>query len=331
MSVSLIKQKPQALADLGTEIVGEAEQSLASYLEVDLSASVNVQMERVLHDARQSMEAALRMGLRLLAVRAQCQHGEFERLVREAGIGERDSQSCMRLARAVAAEGDERRRAALLGMGKTKAVLLLSAKPEVRDQILESPELLSEALEGSVRELEALKERVTDMTAQRDTAIAQRDDLAKQLRRQERDAEENGDIPPAVSGLRAEGAALVKKAELALNSLSPLGVDLLNLVGSEAASGYINPSLRLVLSGIVALRVQADGLIQQYADALGDDVHKLTSPSAGLEALDASEIETVVKRWQSLVTAHQMEAEMRENKRANETPGKRGRKRKVVP
>lgn len=158
--------------------MGDAERALAEYLGVDLTASPDVLVGRAKESLNRALTADLEMGLQLLAAKDKTEHGEFGELLAAHGIGTRSAQRNMQWARAFSAEGDARRRDALLAMGKTKAVLLLSAKPEAREQIMGSPELLTEALEGSKRELEATLKEHAEKLQRHEEAYA---DLEAQL------------------------------------------------------------------------------------------------------------------------------------------------------
>ena len=335
-NVSLLKiNQEQAVANRQPDadvMLGQPEHALASYLEVDLTATVETQMQRVKADARQGLETALRMGLRLLAVREQCKHGEFEGLMQDAGVGLRDGRGCMQLARAYAAEGDQRRRDALLEMGKSKALILLTAMPDVREKVMESPELMRDALEGSKRDFEnqlaELKAQVTDLSVERDTAISQGKSLADQLQRRRTD-NGNSVVPMVVADLRAEMAALIKKAELAITSLYPLGVETVDLRGDFRAGEWVEPTLRLGLSGLLALRELVDGSIKSFSEAMGERVKRLQSGPDALAFLDESEIKAVAEEWARLTAVHQHEAALREYERGQAKPKGKGRPAKA--
>lgn len=143
------------VAVLKTEIT-DAERALAQYFEIDLAAPPDVQIARAKEGVRNLLQQEIEVGLRLISLREQVEHGEFLPALAEIGIAERAARQSMMTARAFAAEGDARRRQNLLEMGKTNAVLLLSAKPEVREQILNDPDLSHEAMEASKLELQRL-------------------------------------------------------------------------------------------------------------------------------------------------------------------------------
>lgn len=312
--------------------IGSAERGLADYLEVDMHAQVDTQIARIKQDAKDGLKTALRMGLRLMSVKAACEHGEFDHRLYEAGVGAREAQNCMQAARAYAAEGDARRRDALLEMGKTKGMALLATIPEVREQIMDSPELMADALEGTTRDFEAqlarLKAEVVDLAVERDTALADLKATEKKLKRSQRD-DEDAYVPTVVADMRAEMAALIKKAELAITSLYPVGVEIYGLRGHDEAREWVDPSLRLGLSGLLAVRELIDGSIKSFSEAMGEQANRLKSSPDTLAFLDATEIKTIAEDWARLTATHQHEAALREHERAAAKPRGKGRPAKA--
>lgn len=295
-------------------------------LGVDLGAPLEERADLAAQHMNRSQRHMLAAGLLLGSIKRECQPGEFLALVEARGFEERAAQRAMQYAQFVLSRPDGERNG-LLEMHVSKVLALASADPEVIEDMLVSPD---EGLSGlSVREL---RQRIRDLEAQstnaaieRDTAVAERDGLAKQLRRRQRDAEDGDGVPMLVADARAEGAALVKKAELALAALHPLGVEVCNMTGHDEAGAWVKPSLRLLMSGLIALRVQADGLIEQYAKALGDDVKKLQSQPDALAFLDEAEIKAVAEEWSRLVATHQHEAALRSHEREQAKPKGKGR------
>ena len=309
--------------------IGDSERALAAFFEVDLTVPVEVQMERVTADARRGLETAICMGLRLLAIREQCAHGEFEGRVQECGLGRRDAFNCMNLARSFAAEGDQLRRDALLEMGKSKALVLLAADPTVRDQIMESPELLRDALDASKREfadqLAELQGRLENLDVQMAAAEAERDGALKRLNKRNQRDEDEGGVPLVMADLRSEIAALVKKAELAIDSFTPLGVELVGYRGHDEAGVWVEPTGRLAIAGLLALRLLADGAIKRYVEALDLDYAAFDGKPEALAFLAPAEILAVAQEWPTLVALHGHEAALRQHEREQAKPKGKGR------
>lgn len=305
----------------------EADTSAAASLGIVLGGSLEERIGRAVYAFNNATRYAVEAGYLLLSVKGEVERGQFESGIEELGLSSQRASELMRMAKFATALPDERR-AEMLMLPKSKVLALAGADAEVIADLMADPEggdlgaLSVRDLRKEIRRLEAEK---ADAAVDRDTAIAERDGLAKQLRKRRRDEEENNDVPVVVSDVRAEAAELIKKAELSLSSLYPLGVEIVNLAAHSEAYGWKAPSLRLVLSGIVALRVQADGLIKQYAEALGDEVHKLASQPEGLTFLGESEIKTVAEDWARLTATHQHEAALRAHEREQARPRGKGR------
>ncbi|HEX7866563.1 MAG TPA: hypothetical protein VF555_16525 [Variovorax sp.] len=301
--------------------------AFAADLGVDLTGSLEERADHAAQHMNRSQRHMLAAGLVLASMKADCEHGEFIALIEARGFEERSAQRAMQYTQFVLSRPeDERRR--LLETPSSKVLALASADPEVIEDLLKGGgesdlnTLSVRELRQRIRELEAAQ---TDTAVQLDTVTAERDGLAKKLKKRARDEEDHEGTPIVVADIRAEGAALLKKAELSVDALYPLGVELCGLAGTEAAQGYVNPSLRLLLSGIAALRMQIDGVLKQYAEALGDDARELASPPEGLAFLDDTEIANVAEEWARLTSTHQHEAAMREHERKQAKPRGKGR------
>lgn len=304
----------------------------AGSLGIVLTGSLEDRIGRAVYAYNNATRYAVEAGYLLLSVKAEVEHGQFEEGIEALGLTRQRASELMRMAKfATLLPAD--RRAEMLMLPKSKVLALAAADAEVIADLLDAPQgdevelqsLSVRELRKRIRELEA---KAVDAATERDTLAAERDGLAKKLRRRERDAEDHEGTPLVVADMRAEGAALLKKAELALGGLHPLGVEVVGLASADAAD-WIKPSLRLVLSGIVALRLQADGLIAQYAKALGDDARKLASQPDALAFLDETEIKTVAEDWARLVAVNQHEAAMRAHERKQAKPRGKGRPEKA--
>ena len=108
------------VADLTDLQIGTEEAALAAYLEVDLQASPETLKARIRHDAETGLRIMLAMGLRLMALKAATNHGDFEDALSDIGVSPREARRAMQTARAFAAETDEARREQILQLGKTK-------------------------------------------------------------------------------------------------------------------------------------------------------------------------------------------------------------------
>lgn len=299
----------------------------AAGLGVDLTGSLEERADLAAQHMNRSQRHMLAAGLLLASMKADCQHGEFMALIEARGFEERSAQRSMQYAQFVLSR-PEAERERLLGTPTTKVLALASADPEVIQDLLEGGDD-SDLNTLSVRELRvrirALEKQTADIATERDTFEAERNGLAKKLKKRLRDAEDHEGTPVVIADMRAEIAALFKKAELSLDSTYPVLAELVALGGNELAGAWVKPSLRLALSGLVALRLQIDGLIKSSVDALGDKIDALLSQPDGLAFLDEGEVKAVAEEWASLTSAHSHEAELRKHERKQAQPRGKGR------
>lgn len=294
-------------------------------LGVDLRAPLEERADLAAQHMNRSQRHMLAAGLLLASIKNDCQHGEFMALIEARGFEERSAQRSMQYAQFVLSRPDDER-VRLLDMPASKVLALASADPEVIEDLLGHPdeglgELSVRELRQRIRDLEAA---TTDAATERDAAIAERDGLVKKLRKRDRAAEDAEGTPLVVADMRAEAAALIKKAELSVNAVYPLLTEAHGLRGG-AASEWIDPSLRLAMSGLVAVRLQLDGVIAACADALGEKLGKLKSQPDGLSFLDEGEIKAVAEEWARLTATHQHEAALRAHEREQAKPKGKGR------
>lgn len=301
--------------------------AFAAELGVDLTGSLEERADLAAQHMNRSQRHMLAAGLVLASVKADCEHGEFAALVEERGFEERSAQRAMQYAKFVLSRPDDERRR-LLETPSSKVLALASADPEVIEDLLKGGDD-SELNTLSVRELrQRIKDAekyAADLAAQRDTFEAERDGLAKKLKKRARDAEDHDGTPEVVADIRAEVSALVKKAELSIDSTYPVLAELVSYTGHELIGPWVKPSVRLALSGLVALRIQLDGKIKSCVEALGEDAKKLQSQPDALAFLDAGEVKAVAEEWASLTTVHGYESEQRAHERKQAKPRGKGR------
>lgn len=299
----------------------------ASRLGADLEAPVEDRADRAAEHMNRSQRHELASGLLLASIKAECEHGEFLDLLAERGFEERSARRAMQYAQFILSRSDDEREF-LIGQPKTKVLALAGADAAVIEDLLEDGE------DGDLNSLSVreLRQRIKDAEAQladtaveRDTAFAERDGLAKKLKKRTRDAEDHDGTPVVISDIRLEIAALLKKGELSVDTLYPVLVELIGYSGHEQAGVWVGPSVRYTISGLVALRMQIDGLIDKCVKALGEDVKRLQSSPESLSFLDENEIKAVAEEWPRLVGVHEHEAALREHERKQAKPRAKGR------
>lgn len=267
-------------------------------------------------------------GLALLKARAQCEAGQWSTYLSEVGIPKQRAAELMAVADLIAkSEPAERER--LLGQPKTVLIGVARLDDAMREAAFAQGRF-SERLSIAEYEesIEQMHKQMADMAVQRDKAEADLKAMEKKQRRAERDAEDQV-VPLVVADARAELAALIKKAELAVTSLHPVGMEIVGLVSHGEAVEWVEPTLRLGLSGLLAVRELVDGAIKSFAEGIGDKVERLTSQPDTLSFLDASEIKALAEDYGRLTALHQHEAALREHERAQARPKGKGRPAKA--
>lgn len=303
---------------------------VAEQLGIVLGGAIGDRITRAVVSYNMAARLAVEAGYLLLSVKSEAEHGQFIDSIEAMGLSQQRASELMRMAK-FATMLPEAHRADLLTLPKSKVLALASADPAVIEQMLEDGDV-SDLDDMSVRGLRLrireLQAGTTDLAVERDTALADLKASEKKLKRSQRD-EEDAYVPSVVADMRAEMAALIKKAELAVTSLHPVGVEIVNLRGHDEAREWVEPSLRLGLSGLLAVRELIDGSIKSFSEAMGEQAERLQSSPDTLAFLDATEIKTIAEDWARLTATHQHEAALREHERSQAKPRGKGRPAKA--
>lgn len=289
---------------------------LARDLGVSLNQTLSERADSAAEHMSRSQRHMLAAGLLLASIKAEADHGEFISLIEARGFQPRSAQRAMAYAQYIvqqpAAERDR-----LIGMPAGKVLALASADPEVIEALVESGEnidaLSVRALQERIRDLEAA---VADRDVKLETAQAEAT-AAKKAAKKERASE----VPVAIFDIRAEAVAHVERSRLAVEEISALGRDLYNLRGVEGVYQWVDPTARLTLTGLQALRIQIDGVIKSMVDAFEVDGVQ----PAPLSYLTPDEVDEAAKRFADLVALHQHEKALRAWEREQERPRGKGR------
>lgn len=292
----------------------------AAALGIDLAGTWEERADRAAESMNRSQRYMLASGLLLASVKAECQHGEFTGLIAARGFEERAARKAMQYAAFICSRSEEEREL-LIGLPKSKVLALASADAEVIEAVLAgdgeaSIDALSvRALQDRIRELEA---QAVDTSVQLETAEAKLATAEKKLAKPQ--AERADHVPLVVAELRAEIAALVKKAELAIDSFNPLGQDLIALVGTEAAHAWADATIRLAVAGLSSLQLQVAGVLGKFASAVPD----ARIPDR-LSHLSLQEVAETAGHWTVLTRAHEHEKALREWEAEQKAPRGKGR------
>jgi hypothetical protein len=138
------------------------------------------------------------------------------------------------------------------------------------------------------------------------------------------------DVPPQVTDLRRETAALYKQADLAVKSLADLAQPLVDLHHIQKAQPWVTPSAVQAYTAMQSLHATLAVQMAAWRDAFGlDDVQGLP-PITDHAFYQPEEAALVATHFVAMADTHAKEGIKRANQRANEVAGKRGAKRKDV-
>jgi outer membrane murein-binding lipoprotein Lpp len=308
----------QVLSDRA--VFAEADAALADYLGLDLTTAPDVRAERAVLAYNSATRSLVEAGLLLASVKRDVSQEAFIELINQRGMHKQRAYSLMNGA-ALAARLPEDQREQVLALGKSKVLALGNASPEVVDQMLEEDDIDINAL--SVRDLRArlreLEAEVADTAAQRDAAEAEATGLKKKLAKTPLEREDA--VPVVVADLRAEFVACTGKVDLALKSIEAIGPELVAMVGGPAHD-WVDGTARLAVSGLVALRMQIDGVLRKYTNLLPDGDRPDPVPSSYLSQQELAEC---ADAWKVLAQTHTYEQDLRAHQREQERPRGRGR------
>lgn len=318
-------------ADVRTFDYSPADEQAALQLGIIVGGPAADRINRAVVSHNMAARLALEAGYLLLSVKSDSVHGEFEEAIADAGLSRYRAAELMRTAKFVTSL-PESQRADMLTMPKSKVLLLASADADVIEDLLNDEDggdldaLSVRELRLRIRELQANN---ADLSVHSDAVTAERDGALKRLnKRNQRDEDDEG-VPAVMADLRAELTALLKKGELAMTSLHPVGVDIVNYSGHADVGEWVKPTLRLGLAGLLAQRELIDGSIKSYVEALGEDAERLVSQPDALAFLSNLEIKDVAEEYGRLTAVHGHEAALRQHDRNAAKPQGKGRPAKA--
>lgn len=291
--------------------------------------NLNAPAERRWEAAVEHQDAAKKhfaaLGLVMLSLKADLPHGEFQREVEARGFEVRQTQRAMGYAQFVFSR-PKVEQGELLKLSQTKVCTLAAADPEVIELVMQ--EGIEDMDASSVREfrqkIAELKAKNTDLWVQMDAVEAERDGALKRLNKRHQHEDDVG-VPVVMADIRAEAAALVKKAELALESFHPLGGELMGYVAHAEAGAWVQPTGRMVIAGLMALRVLLDGHIADYVTALGVSGIDFGGKPDALSFLQGDEVDAISHEWADLTALHSLEEALRKHERNQARPRGKGR------
>ena len=297
----------------------DLEKNLADNLGVSLQGSHEQLVQYAIIKANESLTCQIEAGLFLLAAKAQCEHGEFKPLIEYYGFNYRRAVEWMTAAKFVAKLEPEQREEMVL-MGKSKVLLLSQAEPEAVGDLLSDEDVDLQALtfhdiKQRLRETQA---KLTQKNVEVQKAEAEKNKLEKQLAAATTSRADISDIvPPHVSDIRLEVAALFKKSELSIDGIARQINDIHLLEPEWSLS-----AARSTFAALQSLIAQAKGAAAALHKAYGSD---LDGDNSTMERLTQKELFKCATEFKELIAEHEHEAALRAHERDQDKPKGKGR------
>lgn len=286
---------------------------------IDLSGSNEALMCRAMDKANQTVVLQVEAGLFLAAAKAQCEHGEFTPLVESFNFNPRRAQEWIQCAEFVSRLPKEARDDMLM-LGKSKLLLLSQTDPEVVQEALkgEGFDVDGLSIAGTRRHLKEVEAKLTQRGVENKKLELENERLQKQLVAATATRADVTDIvPPHVSDIRLECAALYLKAELSVDGIARLTNDI-HLLDSEWALSAARSTFAALQSLLGQVKGAAAALHKTYgADLDGDH--------STMERLTQKELFKCAVEYRELTGEHEHEAALRAHERDLDKPKGKGR------
>jgi hypothetical protein len=248
---------------LSTGSLDSADESVAAGLGISLAGSVAACVERAVAAQNTAAALVLEAGYLMLKAKAECERGEFLKLLKAHGVTQQTASDLMLTAKFYTSLDPEKRKQVFM-LSKTKLRALAAADPEVVQDLLEDPD--NELKSLSVRDL-------------RDT-IRQQEAEYKILRQQhETLRREHNNLTKAKQpgeGIYNARTVEVRHEAAALEYASRVNVDALDVIYGEvindSETSHQERELQLHAIAIAAggLLARAELLYARIKDDLGD-------------------------------------------------------------
>lgn len=202
-----------------------ADELAATELGISLAGSTEVCLQRAVSAQNAATALVLESGYLMLKVKAECEHGEFEKRLKTHGISRQRAYELMSYAK-LYSRLDAEQRKQVFSLPKTKVLALAAADIEVVQDFLDDPGV---DLTLNVRDLR-LRLRDQESMHKQTIEVLQADIKHKDsiIQRLEREGHRTYHFDPHTHLVREECLAHQAECELALNSLRQLFEDCIN-------------------------------------------------------------------------------------------------------
>ena len=226
------------------------------------------------HDMANAATLLVRSGVKLSIAKDQCQHGEFEPILKALGISSQRASEAMRYSE-FAAQLESKEREKYLLLPKKSALLLANAEPALVEFLLEDG---NEELARKLRKRSELVELARELTETEDAlgkTAKENEALHKELKalKEAQYATVAGsEYPASVIQLRKEAAVLADEAIASLSSIRyhASNFDYLGITGcADQDERNMHAAMFPCLNNIASIISTATALLNDLCDSYG--------------------------------------------------------------
>lgn len=294
------------------------ERELAQWMHIDLERDRDELLRSAAYKANRSIQLFVEVGIELIAAQDRCTDGEWEPLLNSLGIPSQRASEHIRVARFMA-RVKPADRTKMLGLPKTKVMLLAQADDEVIESLVENEQEFDATTALTVQEMRSrLKQLEKDNYAlglRLDTAQAERD---RALQLKQPDIRWNSDVQE----IRDESTQLSGAAMQALDDLEQvlvkLALELPRLVPQdERGASQYRAAASVTYQSIVGPLGRAARLLNRFKDDYGLTEY-CSDQTEDLPLLSDTEARQFYDNWKMMVRLASIAKQDREMRRRHE-------------
>jgi hypothetical protein len=312
------------LRDVAKFEVTGALMELGKRLGVDLGQDMtpDERLDRAAVNLSRSAQYMLAAGLDLVALRTQCEHGTFLEMIQERGFSKDAAYRAISYAQFVGSRSPDEQ-ARLLDLPKSKVLELAKADPMVVDVLMQEDGPIDMSA-MNVRDMRTrileLERAMTDSNVQLKTAEAERDAAHKRLAKAH-SMNRKDQVPTRIADIRAEIVVTQMQMVRLVESLHPMGMEMLDLYETDAAS-WVEPTAQIALAGLISAHSALGEQIKAFAKGFRLAPDRKLDVAFGLTA---QELKDVAQAWDMSVRHAEFEKALREWERSKDRPRGKGR------
>lgn len=328
----LTQPNEQAIAEFA---LTDQDRALADWVHISLDRPVAELQESVIVKANRTARLRVEIGLEMLAIRNQCEYGEWTQWLQASGIDRERAAEAIRYAKFMSRlDPEERRKAMSLPVKKVYA--LATAEEAVLEEILSDDEKFDATTALSVSQMRSrIRELEGELGAEREV----RKNTQKELRSVLNKAEPDKRWPAEVSRIRGEAHYFSASIAHAADNLEKLLVELRNDLPRHVSDGQTGAveygaaarTVYQAIAGPIGLfNILLHRFVEQYE--LGDYA---SNDPGDVPLLSQAEAQTLYDNWRLICQGEIADQKIRESDRREKAhrgrpgpkPGSRNKKR----